>query len=133
MYDPEGDALLHNTFVHDGYFGNPSNADFGQIVLEAGQPANCFAGNDAPTGSVPAGLEQSQPTCGAHDLSTSNTGGALLGQVLCDTGFSACPPGSVYPQLTTIVMHPLPTTLPTMPDPCAGVPRNAWCRDGRPA
>ncbi|MGA2520967.1 MAG: hypothetical protein ABSG81_09150, partial [Acidimicrobiales bacterium] len=132
VYDPEGDALLDNTFVHDGYFGNVSNADFGQIVLQAGQPANCFAGNNAPSGSVPAGLEQSQPTCGSHILSTSNTGGALLGQVLCDTGFAACPAGSVYPQLTTIVMHPVPTTLPTMPDPCAGVPPNAWCTDGRP-
>jgi hypothetical protein len=26
-------------------------------------------------------------------------------------------------------MHPLPTTsqLPTMPNPCAGVPANPWC------
>ena len=29
-------------------------------------------------------------------------------------------------------MHPLPTGLPTMPNPCAGVPANAWCSDGKP-
>jgi hypothetical protein len=58
------DAMLHNTFGNDGYFGNPSNADFGQIVYNPGQPQNCFAGNVAPNGSAPADLEQAQPTCG---------------------------------------------------------------------
>src|SRR6202034_2465548 len=33
IYDPEGDALLDNAFVHDGYFGNASNSDFGQIAF----------------------------------------------------------------------------------------------------
>ena len=64
MYDPEGDALLDNTFSHDGYFGNPSNSDFGQITLDGNQPQNCFAGNIAPNGSAPADLEQVQPACG---------------------------------------------------------------------
>jgi len=132
VLDPEGDALLDNRFVHDGYFANPSNADFGQIVIEAGQPGNCFAGNLAPDGSTPAGLEQSQPRC-AGTISSSNAGGPLLAQVLCDTGYGACPAGSVYPPLTAITMHPLPGALASMPDPCAGVPRNSWCPGGRPA
>ncbi len=85
VYDPKGDALLDNTFTHNGYFANQSNADFGQIVINGGGPRNCFAGNTAPTGSVPAGLDQSQPTCNGA-LAQANTGGALLGQVLCDTG-----------------------------------------------
>ena len=38
VFEPEGDALKGNTFVNDGYFGNPSNADFGQIVLHSGLP-----------------------------------------------------------------------------------------------
>ena len=63
----------------------------------------------------------------------ANTGGALLGQVLCDTGFGTCPAGSRYPQLTVITMHPLPANLPSMPNPCLGVPDNAWCPGGRPA
>ena len=42
VLDPEGDALLDNTFSHNGYFGNPSNSDFGQITLFGGEPQNCF-------------------------------------------------------------------------------------------
>ena len=33
---------------------------------------------------------------------------------------------------TGVVMHPLPKGIPTMPNPCAGVPANAWCPAGRP-
>jgi hypothetical protein len=131
VYDPMNDALLHNTFSNDGYFGNPSNADFGQIVYNPGQPQNCFAGNVAPNGSAPADLEQAQPTCGKI-TTTADTGGPLLDQVLCDTGFGGCPAGATYPQPTGVVMHPLPARLPTMPDPCTGVPTNPWCSDGRP-
>jgi hypothetical protein len=133
VYDPEGDALLHNTFSHDGYFGNPSNGDYGQITISAHQPENCFAGNSAPDGSTPANLEQVQATCGK--LSTApNSGGALLGQVLCDTGIegSDCPAGAKYPQAGEPVMHRLPKNLPSMPDPCQGVPENSWCPDGQP-
>jgi hypothetical protein len=132
VYDPKGDALLDNTFTHDGYFANQSNADFGQIVINGDGARNCYAGNTAPVGSAPAGLEQSQPTCDGASA-VSNTGGALLGQVLCDTGFGTCPAGSQYPQLTVISMHPVPATLPSMPNPCQGVPDNAWCPGGRPA
>jgi hypothetical protein len=131
VYDPMGDAVLHNTFTHNGYFGNPSNSDYGQIVYNGGQPQNCFAGNSAPNGSAPPNLEQTQPTCGKITTS-ANTGGPLLGQVLCDTGFGSCPAGATYPQHTGVVMHPLPRGLPTMPDPCAGVPANAWCPGGKP-
>lgn len=126
VYDPEGDALIGNTFVHDGYFGNPSNADYGQITLNPGQPQNCFSGNVAPAGSAPANLEKLQPTCGAI-TKTNDTGGPLLFQVLCDTGFGSCPAGAHYPRPTHVVLHPAPTGLPTMPDPCLGVPANPWC------
>jgi hypothetical protein len=131
VYDPMNDALLHNTFSHNGYFGNTGNADYGQITLDANQPQNCFAGNTAPNGSQPSDLEQTQPTCGK--LTTSaNTGGPLLAQVLCDTGFGSCPAGVAYPVRTEVTMHPLPTGIPTMPDPCTGVPANAWCPAGKP-
>lgn len=131
IYDPEGDALLDNTFVHDGYFGNPSNSDFGQITFSKGEPQNCFVGNKAPQGSSPADLETIQPTCESI-TKAANTGGPLLDQVLCDTGFGTCPADANYPQPTGIRMHPLPTTLRTMPDPCAGVPANPWCKGGKP-
>jgi hypothetical protein len=130
VYDPMNNALLHNTFSHNGSFGNPSNGDYGQITLNAGQPSNCYRGNTAPNGSTPADLEQTQPTCGVTTTS-SNTGGALLGQILCDFGSAPCGPDMVYPQNTGVVMHPLPKGLPTMSDPCTGVPDNAWCSGGK--
>ncbi len=129
IYDPEGDALLNNTFVHDGYFGNPSNSDFGQIVVNAGQPQNCFAGNTDPQGSAPANLERVQATCGSI-TKANNTGGALLNQVLCDTGFGTCPAGAHYPKPSRVIIRPLPANLATMPNPCAGVPANPWCPAG---
>ncbi len=132
VYDPEGDALLHNTFSDNGYFNNPSNADFGQITLFANQARNCFSGNLAPKGSSPPDLERTQPSCNGLSKAAV-TGGPLLNQVLCDTGFGSCPAGASYPQFTGVVMHPLPTGLPTMPNPCHGVPANSWCPGGKPA
>jgi hypothetical protein len=129
VYEPEGDALLDNTYVNDGYFGNPSNSDFGQILLNDGIPSNCFAGNVAPGGSAPANLEQLQPKCGGIST-TTNSDSDLLSQVLCDTGFGGCPAGAAYPKVTAVTLAPLPGNLPTMPDPCHGVPANAWCPGG---
>ncbi len=131
VYDPMNDALLHNTFSHNGYFGNTGNADYGQITLDANQPQNCFVGNTAPNGSQPTDLEQTQPTCGKL-TTAANTGGPLLAQVLCDSGFGSCPAGASYPVRTGVIMHPLPKGIPTMPNPCAGVPANAWCSAGKP-
>ena len=126
VFDSWGNALLDNTFTNNGFYGNPSNGDFGQITLTAGHPQNCFSGNTAPDGSAPSDLETTQPTCGPI-TTAANTGGDLLGQVLCDTGLGSCPPGANYPQPSAVVMRPLPSNLPTMPDPCAGVPTNPWC------
>jgi len=131
VYDPEGDALLDNTFANNGFLGNPSNSDFGQITINKGQPQNCFAGNTYPDGSAPANLEQIQARCGKK-TTAANHGGPLFAQVLCDTGYSSCPPGANYPPFTGVVIHSLPDTLATMPNPCLGVPANAWCRKGKP-
>ena len=125
------DALSAQHLHHNGFFGNPGNADYGQITLDAGQPQNCYVGNTAPNGSAPPNLEQMQPTCG-KTTTAGNTGGPLLAQVLCDTGFGTCPAGAVYPPRTGVIMHPLPKDIPTMPDPCAGSTRNAWCSEGKP-
>jgi hypothetical protein len=117
---------VHNTFVHDGYFGNPSNSDFGQIAFTAGQPQNCFIGNDDPQGSAPPDLEKIQSVCGPI-TKAPNTGGPLLAQVLCDSGFGACPPGAKYPKSKSVRLTTVPKNLPTMPDPCEGVPNDLWC------
>ncbi len=135
VLDPEGDALLHNTFRHNGYFGNPSNSDYGQITLFGGEPQNCFRGNRAPDGSAPRNLEKTQKACGVT-TKAGNTGGNLFAQVLCDTGLAACPKGAHYPKPNgTVVLKALPKGLPTMPNPCQGVPANPWCprRAPRPA
>jgi hypothetical protein len=130
VLDPQGDALLHNTFRHNGYFGNPSNSDYGQITLFGGEPQNCFAGNRAPDGSAPPDLAQTQRACGIT-TTAANTGGDLFPQVLCDTGLGPCPAGATYPKPDgTVILKPLPRGLPTMPDPCAGVPANLWCPGG---
>jgi hypothetical protein len=131
VYDPMNNALLRNHFSNNGSFKNPSNGDYGQITLNGGQPSNCYVGNVAPDGSTPANLEQLQPVCG-RTTAAGNTGGPLLAQVLCDAGNAACPANAVYPPTTGVVMHPLPKGLPTMPDPCAGVPSNPWCSNGKP-
>ncbi len=130
VYDPMNNALLHNTFAHNGSFGNPSNGDYGQITLNGGQPSNCYRDNTAPNGSTPADLEKTQPTCGVT-TKAGNTGGPLLAQALCDFGSAPCGPNMVYPQSTGVVMHALPKGLPTMQDPCSGVPDNAWCSGGK--
>jgi hypothetical protein len=127
VMDPMGDALEHNVFRHNGYFGNPSNSDFGQITLFGGEPANCYAGNKAPDGSAPDNLQKVQAHCGGT-TKAGNTGGALFEQVLCDTRLSTCPAGSHYPTPgTKVVLKKLPAGLPTMTNPCAGVPANPWC------
>ncbi len=86
----------------------------------------------APNGSAPADLEQTQPTCGKTPR-PANTGGPLLAQVLCDSGFGELP-GRQPPTrpVPGVVMHPLPKGIPTMPNPCPGVPSNAWCSGGKP-
>jgi hypothetical protein len=126
VYEAYGDALLNNTFSHNGYFGNPTNSDFGQIVFNPGKPRNCYRSNTAPNGSSPANLEQVQPTCGPPQTSATGTGD-LLTQVLCDASLGTCPKGAKYPPTTGVQMHPLPSTLPSMPNPCDGVPANPWC------
>ncbi len=129
VFEPEGDALKGNTFVNDGYFDNPSNADFGQIVLHSGLPSNCYADNTTPRGSAPANLEQLQPTCGVT-TTTTNGDTTLVAQAECDARLFSCPAGSNYPAQTGVHLQALPQGLPTMANPCAGVPSNAWCPSG---
>ncbi len=129
VFEPENDALLGNTYVNDGFYGNPTNADFGQILLHSGLPSNCYADNTAPKGSTPANLEQLQPKCGVPTTST-NTDNAAVAQVECDSRLAPCPAGANYPPQTGVHLEAIPKGLPTMASPCAGVPSNAWCSSG---
>ncbi|MGH9078714.1 MAG: hypothetical protein ACRDYE_01310 [Acidimicrobiales bacterium] len=145
IYDPQGDVLAHNKFSGNGTFGNPTNADYANLLIAGGQPANCFFDNTewdstfthqsgAATSGNPA---QTGAACGSQTakagLLGSNTDTTLLLQLECDAGLlsgATCSDAN-YPQATSVVMHPLPT-LPSMPNPCSGAPANLWCPDGKP-
>jgi len=146
LYDPEGDAAVNNKFSGNGTFGNPSNADLGNLLVGGGTPENCFSGNTewnssftlqtGPATSADSKASLTPSTCGAKTpragLLGENTDLTLLTQAECDSGVLACS-GSGYPQATSVVIHPIPPGLPSMPNPCVGVPTNAWCPGGSPA
>jgi hypothetical protein len=102
-------------------------------------PNDCFGGNveegdGAPTTSPPA-LQSLSPSC-TSGPSLPDLNALFLDQVVCDSesisigpisGQQVCLPGTHYPRQTSVEMHPLPPNLPSMPDPCDGVPANAWC------
>ncbi len=137
LYDDWGNALIGNTFTHDGYYGNPSNGDAAELTLLGGEPINCYSGNTDTGGtftSSPANLEQTNGQCG--QVTASNSGGdgntTFLLQAACDTealgaGIGCVPGTPGYPRVTKVVMHPLPHSLPSMSNPCKGVPGNPWC------
>jgi hypothetical protein len=141
LYDPSGNAVLNNTFSHNGFFGHPTNGDIATLNLQAGNPTNCFRGNTDESGAAattsPINLEQAYPVCDGS-AAPANVNAPFLSEVLCDSQVSltsgqppSCPTGQ-YPRRTRIVMHPLPAGLKTMPDPCRGVPTNPWCPGPRP-
>ena len=61
---------------------------------------------------------------------TTNADTTLVTEAECDARLFPCPAGADYPAQTGVHLEPLPTGLPTMADPCAGVPSNAWCPSG---
>ncbi len=141
VYDPWGNAILNNTFTDNGGYKNPTNGDIALTNFEPG-PTNCFAGNidtGGPLTTSPSNAEQMYPTCNGQTVPPSDTtpGGAMFTEeVACDStlylplvGKAPCLPSDSYPRRTQVVMHPLPAAedLPSMPNPCAGVPANPWC------
>lgn len=130
-YEDSNDAMIGNTFTHDGFYGNPTNGDIAELTVIGG-PSDCFASNVATSGALtssPAGLQQSKPTCGGQVAGNDNQ--TFLAESACDTqilgpGFG-CQPGDKYPRRKKVVMHALPKHLPTMPNVCGHVPANPWC------
>ena len=137
LYDGWGDALIGNSFSHNGGFGNPTNGQFDQQNLEPGHPTDCYSGNTDTAGSLTsdaAMLQQSHPTCDGS-TAAANLNIPFLNETVCDTQAKVppfgCKPTDHYPRRTHVVMRPLPSGLRTMPNPCAGVPNNPWCRTGK--
>jgi hypothetical protein len=146
LYDAQGDSLKNNQFSGNGSFGNPTNADFGNLAVAGGQFRNCFSGNTlwdstfttlvGPATSANADLSLNPVTCGPKapkaGLLGSQTDLTLLVQAECDAGvLTGCSTG--YPQPISVTMKSVPSTLPTMPNPCIGTPSNVWCPGGVPA
>jgi hypothetical protein len=132
-FDDWGDQLFDNKFSRNGFFGNRTNSDFGEITLSNGKPINCYKGNRAPDSSSPPTLQTTNANCGQAGTADQNP--ELTQEVLCDTqllGDGTCLPTDNYPRQTKVVMHKLPKKqLPTMPNPCSKVSRNPWCPGGR--
>ena len=136
-YDDWGNALLNNKFTGNGGYGNPSNGDFAETTFYAGHPINCYRGNTdthGPVKSSPSNLQQTNGQCG-KTASKNDANATFTPQVLCDSQFLSGPAcaNAHYPHRTKVVMHPLPpaSKLPTMPNPCRGVPVNPWCPAGK--
>lgn len=128
-YDDWGNRVLGNHFLDNGRFGNPTNGDTAE-VSEQRTPGNCYAGNTDPNGLTtdPPNAQGSHGNCSApnHGESLASPLGA---QVICNTELlGPCPsqPGMRYPRATRVQMPALARQA-SMPDPCRGVPRNAFC------
>jgi len=131
FFDDFGNEIHDNFLSDNGFFGNNTNGDLGEIS-GPNDPGNCWYGNVDPSGvtSSPADLQTTHGTCGVP-----NQGEGLFGpigaQLLCvsqQLGPCTGLPGEPgYPQPSGVTLLPLPSQ-PSMRDPCEGVPRNPWCK-----
>ncbi len=127
-FDDWGNQLFNNKFKDNGFFGNPTNGDIGELTLINGKPINCYRKNTTPDGTSPATVQTTNTDCGS--TGTGNNNLSLLSEAACDSEVDTtlCLPSDSYPRGTKVVMHRLPTKkLDTMPHPCKGVPSNPWC------
>ena len=158
IYDPQNITVTGNKFTNNGFYGNPSNGDIGEIVLGSGQVLSCYSKNTNTAGGAahtyPTDLQTIKPTCkgGKSTMSgifgATSLGSPILAQALCDTGFGGCDGVGTYPKSTTVILAPLPaknaaTGIPgekhsTMPNPClvngvkgTALPANRWCNKGK--
>jgi hypothetical protein len=123
-----GNRISDNLLIGNGTFANPTNGDLADASIP--YPVdNCFSGNrDIPAGapsSDPANIQKRSVlgTCGVPGAGDT---GMLFDQVAC-AALGICPAGGTYPQPTAVRLMPIPGRLPTMPDPCDGVPENPFC------
>ena len=138
LFPAHGNRVYGNLFARNGAFGNVTNGDLATVGLlpNSATPRNCFFANRDVSGTLtssPANIQKASVNgrpCGKPGTSAN---AALVSQLICATGATQlgipCPKGSHYPKQTRIVMLPLPR-LPSMPNPCLGVPRNAFCTPG---
>ena len=140
LYPAIGNEIAGNTFSNTVGVYNPGiNGDIALAhVPNPTQVGDCFHDNTDTSGTLtsePPQIQTLMGTCG-----TNGTGymGPDVVELVCASGpvlniggqYIQCPtgtPAATYPPRGKVVIQPLPQNLPTMPDPCAGVPANAWC------
>ncbi len=134
LFDNWGNAILDNRFSHNGSYRHKTNGDIAAGSFLSGNPTNCYRGNtdSGRLTTSPSGLQKAHPACQRAGVpATVNL--PLVVEILCGNEGSlvgvsiSCPGERPYPPRTHVVMHSLPKDLPSMPNPCAGVPANAWC------
>ena len=152
IYDPQANHMVNNEFSSNGTIPGADGGDFGNLVTSGGQATNCFSGNTEwdPTFTTQTGAatdvnaidgfaSQTPASCGTNKTPTltpttsllgANTDPTLLLAAECDSGL-VCLSGNPFPKYTGTTMAPVPP-VPTMPNPCVGVPSNAWCPGGVP-
>jgi hypothetical protein len=138
-YEAYENEIVGNTFAANGGFGNPSNGDIGEVADPVpGTQNNCWHGNVEEGGGEPSSepvlIQTTHGTCEQPNTGGEPTTSVLAAQATCDSQLVAeCPsaPGANYPRTTAVKLLALPAQ-PTMSNPCEGVPRNRWCRNGAP-
>ena len=140
LFDESGDALIDNTFVDNGFFGNPTNGDYRHDELRAGsdrllQRERRAGRRSRHDRTVERSSSSTRRATDRRLPRAIRKSGSFTNEVLCDSGVMLTPgakppclPTDHYPRLSKVVMHRLPKHLATMPNPCAGVPANPWCR-----
>jgi hypothetical protein len=141
LFDNWGNAVIDNKFSHNGGYGHPTNGDIAWLNFLRGNPTSCFRGNSKaggdPATTSPVGVQHSHSHCDGSKI-PANGNTTFLSELLCNTQVSlnppappSCPSGPYPRPHGAPTMHRLPRHLRTMPDPCAGVPANPWCRARR--
>jgi hypothetical protein len=132
-YPAFGIVSENNKFSGNGFFGNPSNGDIGLSTMHH-DPGNCFSNDSVPDGTDPSDIETNpsyEPSGGMCTQANSGDQGVLGAEGLCASQLvGPCPglPGTTYPRpAAQFSLPPVPGDLPTMPNPCDGVPSNPWC------
>jgi hypothetical protein len=132
-YPAFGNTSENNTFSGNGFFANPSNGDIG-LSTAYHNPGNCFSHDSVPDGTDPSDIETNpsyQPSNGTCTNPNSGDQAVLAAQAECASQLvGPCPslPGANYPRpAPQFPLPPVPTNLPSMPNPCSGVPSNPWC------
>ena len=131
-----GNRVFKNRFADNGYFGNDTNGDLANAVLDY-PIRNCFRDNEelkkGKVTSSPVNIEDPAVlgSCSGPWVGHPAQEVPLFLQILCDTfgpASGACSATDHYPTQSTVTLLPIPRER-GMDDPCDGVPSNSWCED----